>query len=536
MHELEIYYLDVGQGDCSLIVIKDTNVLPNIHIQYDPQIVRTVLIDCGTTSTNSTFNALPENTLTAKLRELRIRRLNAIVISHFDEDHFSGIVGLLRMAQTQPAIRNYLLDSKFYDQGLILRKNYRGPGFRWFTRFNHNDTNPLPGMELINNYFNLISDLNTNYQTNIQRMTERVFVGWPKDYNYGNWKSRNKAVVHPNESGVFDNTLSQQILIQTPLLTPTINLPNVFQNLDIDGDAWTQVTTLPCHYLLNQDILLDNTLPFLNNISLTCVAANGYTYNKNQPTDNFSPLLAYTGTGDKNKFSLGFVLNFNGFTHWFGGDLEDHQERRCVNYINSISDHGLDVIKASHHGSSASTSSQFLADTAPAAVIISSGNWSKHHHPHERVIQDLTEANWNLLVFMTNAPFFPNMQIPAFYDPGEINGRFFISGSSLDFQLGHIGLFVNQTHRYISYWEQNHSVDMLDQNNTIIPFGQLIRELERQGLFFREYTNIYGQGFVELIDIVNNRVDATISAGYLISTNRDTVYGKIIGRLLNRPF
>lgn len=545
MYELEIHYLDVGQGDCTLIVIKNTNTPANPHAQFDPQIERTVLIDCGTTSTRSVFDTAPEDTLLQNLLNLRIQRLNVVVITHYDEDHFSGIVALLNLARNQPAVRNYFLDAAFYDQGLILRKNVQGPGFRWYTRYNHHNNNPLPGMDLIYQYFDHITFLNTTHNTNIQRITERVFVGWPRDYYHGDWTSRNTAVVHHHESGVFNNTLSQQILIQSPLLTPTTNVPNTFTDRNINGNAWREVTTLPCHHLLGQDILNPPGLPALNNISLTCVAANGYTWNRNHPTHNFSSLLAYTATGDKNKFSLGFILDFNGFTHWFGGDLEDNQEIRVVNYLNTISNHGFDVIKASHHGSAESTSDQFLLDTAPDLVVISSGNYTKHHHPHQRVIGSLTNAASVPRVFMTNAPFFPGMLVPSFYDPGALNGRFYISGSSLENQPGHMKLHITNAHHRLHYWEQNLRLNISNSQSILMPMGlnhipmtQFINILNNNQLEFYEYTDINGRVFPSIRDTATGQDYATFYTDIIIRGTGHNAYeiGSIEGGLAHYDF
>ena len=67
-HDLEVYFIDVGQGDSTLIVT------PND---------KTILIDGGGSSTYD----VGENTLVPYLLDRKIKKLDYVMISHFDEDH-----------------------------------------------------------------------------------------------------------------------------------------------------------------------------------------------------------------------------------------------------------------------------------------------------------------------------------------------------------------------------------------------------------------------------------------------------------------
>jgi len=67
-HNLKIYFIDVGQGDSTLIVT------PND---------KTILIDGGGSPTYD----VGKNTLIPYLLDRKIKRLDYVIISHFDEDH-----------------------------------------------------------------------------------------------------------------------------------------------------------------------------------------------------------------------------------------------------------------------------------------------------------------------------------------------------------------------------------------------------------------------------------------------------------------
>ena len=68
VHNLKIYFVDVGQGDCTLIVTPRQ---------------KKILIDGG----GSTFSDIGKNTLIPYLLNRNISKLDYIIVSHFDTDH-----------------------------------------------------------------------------------------------------------------------------------------------------------------------------------------------------------------------------------------------------------------------------------------------------------------------------------------------------------------------------------------------------------------------------------------------------------------
>lgn len=76
-HDLQIYFIDVGQGDSTLIVT------PND---------KKILIDGGGSSTYD----VGKNTLIPYLLDRKIKEIDYVIISHFDQDHIGGLLNVLK--------------------------------------------------------------------------------------------------------------------------------------------------------------------------------------------------------------------------------------------------------------------------------------------------------------------------------------------------------------------------------------------------------------------------------------------------------
>lgn len=70
----------------------------------------------------------------------------------------------------------------------------------------------------------------------------------------------------------------------------------------------------------------------------------------------------------------------------FTGDMGEVRERSV-----SLSQH-YDVLKAGHHGSRYSSSTEFLAQVAPKLTVLSCGAGNRYGHPHEETLERLHEA------------------------------------------------------------------------------------------------------------------------------------------------
>ena len=90
---LEIYFIDVGQGDSSLIKTPYNKV---------------ILIDGGGENSNSDFK-VGEKTLLPYLLNRKIKKIDYIVVSHFDSDHVGGLLYIMEKVE----IKNIVIGTLF---------------------------------------------------------------------------------------------------------------------------------------------------------------------------------------------------------------------------------------------------------------------------------------------------------------------------------------------------------------------------------------------------------------------------------------
>ena len=94
---------------------------------------------------------------------------------------------------------------------------------------------------------------------------------------------------------------------------------------------------------------------------------------------------------DKNNNSLVLSTNISGYKLLLTGDIEAEGERYLVdNMSNSLN---ADILKVGHHGSSTSSTKEFIEAVSPKYSIISCGLGNKYGFPHESVINVLSKSN-----------------------------------------------------------------------------------------------------------------------------------------------
>jgi competence protein ComEC len=104
-----------------------------------------------------------------------------------------------------------------------------------------------------------------------------------------------------------------------------------------------------------------------------------------------SPPDPYLENEDRNENSIVLKLTHGGTSFLFSGDAEDDQEAYLVDEYGS--ELSSTILKAGHHGSASSSSGAFLDAVDPQAVVISSAYDSQYGHPHEEVLQRLSERS-----------------------------------------------------------------------------------------------------------------------------------------------
>ncbi|MGL5692597.1 MAG: ComEC/Rec2 family competence protein [Peptostreptococcaceae bacterium] len=93
---------------------------------------------------------------------------------------------------------------------------------------------------------------------------------------------------------------------------------------------------------------------------------------------------------DNNLNSIVFNLNYKNKSFLFTGDCEENNE---IDIINSFNLDEVDFLKVAHHGSSSSSSINFIKETNPDVAVISCGYKNQYGHPHQSTLNTLKENN-----------------------------------------------------------------------------------------------------------------------------------------------
>lgn len=84
--------------------------------------------------------------------------------------------------------------------------------------------------------------------------------------------------------------------------------------------------------------------------------------------------------------------DFGSFSLLLTGDVEGEGEKALVAELQSRKINSVTMLKAAHHGSRNSTSSELLKQLYSQAVVISCGQNNRYGHPHEELLKRLEEA------------------------------------------------------------------------------------------------------------------------------------------------
>jgi competence protein ComEC len=92
---------------------------------------------------------------------------------------------------------------------------------------------------------------------------------------------------------------------------------------------------------------------------------------------------------DVNSYSIVMRVLYGGFSYLFTGDAQSDSEKEMLARGYTLKS---DVLKVGHHGSSTSTSPDFLKAVAPRLAVISVGNDNDYGHPHKETLDKLNAA------------------------------------------------------------------------------------------------------------------------------------------------
>ncbi len=101
-------------------------------------------------------------------------------------------------------------------------------------------------------------------------------------------------------------------------------------------------------------------------------------------------ILGVNSTSDPNNTSIIMSIEYGDTTFLFTGDAERDAEQVA---LNSGADLSATVLKVGHHGSSDSTSYQFLWEIMPQYAVISVGKDNAYGHPTDIVLSRLRDAD-----------------------------------------------------------------------------------------------------------------------------------------------
>ena len=100
-------------------------------------------------------------------------------------------------------------------------------------------------------------------------------------------------------------------------------------------------------------------------------------------------ILSPSRITDKNNLnSIVSLLNYKGYEFLFTGDAEKENESEILSSCN-LPD--IEFLKAGHHGSSSSSTDEFIEKLKPEAVAISCGYNNDYGHPHRSILDTFRE-------------------------------------------------------------------------------------------------------------------------------------------------
>ena len=383
---LEIHHIDVAQGDATLIIARRIG-------GGLPPIIRSVLIDGGKGPKGPDVHAYI--TATAGLANLDV-----MVATHYDADHVGGLSNLLI---NYPGTYDNTI---IYDQGWPIGNE------------------PIAYIRSINgrNSNGHIPPVLAGVALNRRRPTSHV-------------------INHPIGGAPYAIPAALVVLGPPAFPPPGIAIggaagpPNWLVGKEI---MWTDGRGYPNPALYGGAAIVAGlpAVPPVGNIpwpagagvpapsapggppSIKCITANQEILQAAGGTVNIVGGML-TPDREKNQKSIAFIIEFNRFRYYIGGDIESAQEdglgapNGIMHYINpgNIPAGRVHAMKMSHHGSGFSSSANFINRLRPSAGIISCGAnndfglnppLSPPGHPQQIVINSLTASFTTQNIYLTN--------------------------------------------------------------------------------------------------------------------------------------
>ena len=108
------------------------------------------------------------------------------------------------------------------------------------------------------------------------------------------------------------------------------------------------------------------------------------------PQNNGGVLGVYTTKRDPNDFSIVAILTLGEFDALLTGDIGPQISNIIAEQLEVSASRGIEYIKVPHHGSKNGLSKDLLDVVSPKIAVISAGKNNRYGHPHQEVIELLS--------------------------------------------------------------------------------------------------------------------------------------------------
>lgn len=163
------------------------------------------------------------------------------------------------------------------------------------------------------------------------------------------------------------------------------NMDTIIKRYDVEEFYSPKVITSSDTFDSLISALVDKNLK----INVLKKGTNQINLGKNAALKVLSPSKDFT-SDNLNNYSPIIKINFLDNSFLFTGDAETSDENLILFENNDLN---ADILKVGHHGSSTSTSVDFLNSVDPSVAIISVGKNNSYGHPSQKVLSLLDEFN-----------------------------------------------------------------------------------------------------------------------------------------------
>lgn len=178
-------------------------------------------------------------------------------------------------------------------------------------------------------------------------------------------------VTHPDNDHIsgLKALLKEDIIDVEILLMPEIQNDDAYWELfDIAKKSGTNVQNIHSNMILE-----------VQGMTVKCL----------HPADGFV-------ASDRNDYSTVIGVEYQDFTMLLTGDISAEVEKKILKGIEVFQN--VDILKAAHHGSKYSNSSEFLEVLNPKTVVVSCGVNNDYGHPHMEALRRFEAVGANILI------------------------------------------------------------------------------------------------------------------------------------------